>query len=218
MPSQPVQLYQGEEEETDNQICLMAVPYDLVLNGRPVPQWPSASLPSCDAGLHDLWACQMQHHITVQSLTHMCTMWKHWQIRSLESVARPVNAITVHCRINDIKRKDPKSASKSLVKSLRGIAKDHSKIKVLISKLPPVKDPNLQVKRDLFSALVFSELAEETDVSFVAYENLHQLSEGHHSSKKQGVVYPCKKSRQTYSQLILGNTEDSCQTCSSVTI
>ena len=48
-------------------LSLMAVPYDLVLNGRPVLRWPSASLPSCDAGLHDLWACQMQHHITVQS-------------------------------------------------------------------------------------------------------------------------------------------------------
>ena len=138
--------------------------------------------------------------------------------KSLESVARPVNAIIVHCRINDIRRKDPKSASKSLVKSLRGIMKDHFKIKVIISKLPPVKNPNLQVKQDLFYALVFSELMEETDVSFVAYENLHQLSEGHHSSKKQGVVYPCKKSRQTYSQFILGNAEDRCQTCSSVTI
>ena len=111
-------------------------------------------------------------------------------VKSIESVARPVNAITVHCRINDIKRKDPKSASKSLVKSLRGIVKDHSKIKVIISKLPPVKDPNLQVKRDLFNALVFSELVEETDVSFVAYENLHIsfLKDTIHQ-KKQGVFW-----------------------------
>ena len=116
-----------------------------------------------------------------------------------------MNAITVHCRINDIKRKDPKSASKSLVKSLRGIVKDHSKIKVIISKLPPVKDPNLQVKRDLFNALVFSELVEETDVSFVAYENLHIsfLKDTIHQKKTRG---------------ILGKAEESRQTCSSVTI
>ena len=42
-----------------------------------------------------------------------------------------------------------------MVKSLKGILKDRPNLKVIVSKIPPVKDSNLQAKRELFNALVF---------------------------------------------------------------
>ena len=97
--------------------------------------------------------------------------------KSLESVDGPVKAIVVHCWINDIRTKDPKDASKKMVKSLKGILKDRPNLTVIVSKTPPVKDSNLQAKRELFNALVFfSELVEDPNISFVAHENLHFTS------------------------------------------
>ena len=75
--------------------------------------------------------------------------------KSLESVDGPVKAIVAHCGINDIRTKDPKDVSKKMVKSLKGILKDCPNLKVIVSKIPPVKDSNLQAKRELFNALVF---------------------------------------------------------------
>ena len=63
-----------------------------------------------------------------------------------------------------------------MVKSLKGILKDRPNLKVIVSKIPPVKAPDLQAKRDLSNALVCSELVENPDVSFVAHENLHFAS------------------------------------------
>ena len=74
--------------------------------------------------------------------------------KSLESVDRPVKAIVAHCGINDIRTKDPKDVSKKMVKQLKGILKDRPNLKVIVSKIPPVKDSNLQAKRELFNALV----------------------------------------------------------------
>jgi len=75
--------------------------------------------------------------------------------KSLESVDGPVKAIVAHCGINDIRTKDPKDVSKKMVKSLKGILKDRPNLKVIVSKIPPVKDSNLQAKREPFNALVF---------------------------------------------------------------
>ena len=41
-----------------------------------------------------------------------------------------------------------------MVKSLKRILKDRPNLKVIVSKIPPVKDSNLQAKRELFNALV----------------------------------------------------------------
>ena len=75
--------------------------------------------------------------------------------KSLESVDGPVKAIVAHCGINDIRTKDPKAVSKKMVKSLKGILKDRPNLKVIVSKIPPAKDSNLQAKRELFNTLVF---------------------------------------------------------------
>ena len=75
--------------------------------------------------------------------------------KSLESVDGPVKAIVAHCGVNDIRTKDPKDVSKKMVKSLKGILKDRPNLKVIVSKIPPVKDSNLQAKREIFNALVF---------------------------------------------------------------
>ena len=64
--------------------------------------------------------------------------------KSLESVDGPVKAIVVHCAINDIRTKDPKAVSKKIVKSLKGILKDRPNLKVIVSKISPVKDSNLR--------------------------------------------------------------------------
>ena len=71
------------------------------------------------------------------------------QRESLESTVGPVTAIVAHSRISDIRTKDPKAASKSIVKSLKGILKNRPNLKVVVSNRPPAKDPNLQTKRDI---------------------------------------------------------------------
>ena len=73
--------------------------------------------------------------------------------KSLEYVDGPVKAIVAHCGINDIITKDPKDASKAIVKSFKWIVKDRPNLKVIVSEIPPVKDSNLQAKREFFNAL-----------------------------------------------------------------
>ena len=76
--------------------------------------------------------------------------------KSLESVDGPVKATVAHCGINDIRKNDNhKDVSKKMVKSLKRILKDRPNLKVIIIKIPPVKDSNLPAKRELFNALVF---------------------------------------------------------------
>ena len=65
---------------------------------------------------------------------------------------------------------------KKMVKSLKGILKDRPNLKVIVSKRPPVKDSNLQAKRELSTHLFFSELVENPNILFVAHENLHFTS------------------------------------------
>ena len=67
-------------------------------------------------------------------------------MKVLDSVAGSADAIAVHCGINDIKFKDRKAVKKSPVKSLRDIVKEHPKRKVVVSQIPPVKDPSLRAK------------------------------------------------------------------------
>ena len=94
--------------------------------------------------------------------------------KSLESVDGPVKAIVAHCGVNDIRTKDPKDVSKTMMKLLKRILKDRPNLKVIVSKIPPMKDSNLQAKREIFNALVFlfyfsSELVEDPNISFVAH-------------------------------------------------
>ena len=58
-------------------------------------------------------------------------------IKSLESVTGPVKAIVVHCGINDIRTKDPKAASISMVKSLELILDDSPNLKIVGRKYHP---------------------------------------------------------------------------------
>ena len=118
--------------------------------------------------------------------------------KSLESIDGPVITIVAHCGVNDIWAKDPKDVSKTMVKSLKGILKARPNLKVIVSKIPPVKTQTYK-QRDSFSThLFFSELVEDPNISFVAHEILH-FTEGHHSSQYEGVVYPREESWQTYS-------------------
>ena len=97
--------------------------------------------------------------------------------KSLESVDGPVKAIVAHCWVNDIRTKDPKDVSKTMMKLLKRILKDRPNLKVIVSKILPMKDSNLQAKREIFNALVFlffiflffSELVEDPNISFVAH-------------------------------------------------
>ena len=84
--------------------------------------------------------------------------------------AQPARFVTLVTKRAVVTKRAATDASKSVVKSLKEIFEDRPKI---VNKIPPSKDLNLQAKRDLFSALVFSELVEDTDITFVAHENLH---------------------------------------------
>ena len=89
-----------------------------------------------------------------------------------------------------------------MVKSLKGILKARPNLKVIVSKIPPVKTQTYK-QRESFSThlyffFFFSELVEDPNISFVAHENLH-FNEGHHPSQYEGVVYSREEFWQTYS-------------------
>ena len=94
--------------------------------------------------------------------------------------------MVIHCGINDLKTQDPRSASTQFVQSVKNISSCSPTSKIIISKLTAVSNPKLQEKKDLFNALVYSELAEEQQVSFINNDNLplHALRDIVHPTKR----------------------------------
>jgi hypothetical protein len=86
------------------------------------------------------------------------------------------DAIVIHCGINDLKDHSglsPKEASDNFSKSVENITKNHPSARVIISRIPPSKNKDLEAKRELFNAHVFSSLQSKNNITFVSYDRLH---------------------------------------------
>lgn len=98
----------------------------------------------------------------------------------------PPKAVVVHCGINNLKNQDPRSASKEFIQAIKNISSSCPTTKIVVSKLPVVSDTKLQQKKELFNAVVFAELVEQQQVSFVNNDNLpsHALRDIVHPNKR----------------------------------
>lgn len=86
-----------------------------------------------------------------------------------------IDCIVLHSGINDIKGTDPNVASKDLTAVVKQIKNRLPKTKVVVSRIAPVKDRILEGRRELFNALLFTELPHH-QVSVISHENLHAES------------------------------------------
>jgi len=92
---------------------------------------------------------------------------------AVEESSKPLEGIVIHCGVNDIKKKDAKSASTSFVNMIRMVRKKVPNAKIVVSKIAPVKNAELSMKRELFNATVASDLYGMENVSFVTHSNLN---------------------------------------------
>ena len=84
----------------------------------------------------------------------------------------PPDAICIHCGINDVKRKDARTAATSMVTCVKNIRKKYPNTKVIVSKISPTHDLNLEIKRNLFNASVCSELFDIRGITTISHENM----------------------------------------------
>jgi hypothetical protein len=110
----------------------------------------------------------------------------------------PIEAVVVHCGINDIKVKDARQASNVFVQNIKELKRSVPNAKIVVSRIPPVKfhqDPSLQANRDLFNAFVFADLKDEASVTFLSHENLFP-------SSMKDAIHPNQKGTEFLAQKI----------------
>ena len=93
--------------------------------------------------------------------------------KSATKACQNLDAIVLHCGINTLRHKTPQTASSDFVAAVNKIQSEHPKVKVVVSKISPVKDPTLHAKSDLFNALVCAEFVDNKNISVISHENLH---------------------------------------------
>ncbi|KAL8560452.1 hypothetical protein ACOMHN_062554 [Nucella lapillus] len=111
-----------------------------------------------------------------------------------------MDALVIHCGVNDIKNSDPNNASKKLANCIKNVAAVYPRTKIVVSKIAPVRDSELDVKRDLFNALLSSELHNVENVSLANHSNLQThtgvLRDGLHPTRRGSSVLAVNIGRQ----------------------
>lgn len=92
--------------------------------------------------------------------------------KACDSTNLPYDALAIHVGVNDLQKRAPTLCAKDMTECIRNIKKDHPNLKIAISKIAPTSDPALNVKGDLYNALLVSELSEEKKVTFIHHLNL----------------------------------------------
>eukprot|EP00745_Piridium_sociabile_P001792 TRINITY_DN11087_c0_g1_i1.p1 TRINITY_DN11087_c0_g1~~TRINITY_DN11087_c0_g1_i1.p1 ORF type:complete len:744 (+),score=146.97 TRINITY_DN11087_c0_g1_i1:98-2329(+) len=87
----------------------------------------------------------------------------------LEKTKATPDAILLHCGINNLKNETAKSASLKMTQIVQNIRKDMGETDIVVSQAIPSGDDELEAKRKLYNALVFSELYTDGKVSFLDY-------------------------------------------------
>lgn len=95
--------------------------------------------------------------------------------KAVESLANKSNkspdAILVHVGVNDLKKKDVKTASRDLKKGVHNIRQKHPKAKIILSNIAPTRNHNLERKRKLLNTTM-SELSDKKNIFTAGHENL----------------------------------------------
>lgn len=101
---------------------------------------------------------------------------------------KDLDAVVIHCGVNDIKNTSPAECSKKLAKTVRTIREKRPGLKIVVSKIVPVADPRMNYNGELLNALLVSELNNEENVSFVSNYNLqtnrYNLYDGIHPTDR----------------------------------
>ena len=112
-------------------------------------------------------------------------------VLSTTSSTEEPDAILVHCGINDIKKASPHEMSESFVKKIKDLSTKSPQTKI-VSKIAPMKNAELEVKRKLFNAFNSSKLFDSKNISLVDHENLFTsksvLSDGVHPTSRGASV------------------------------
>eukprot|EP00745_Piridium_sociabile_P014174 TRINITY_DN20892_c1_g1_i1.p2 TRINITY_DN20892_c1_g1~~TRINITY_DN20892_c1_g1_i1.p2 ORF type:complete len:198 (-),score=27.63 TRINITY_DN20892_c1_g1_i1:2039-2632(-) len=113
---------------------------------------------------------------TKQSLQDIC---------STPGKSQP-EAVIIHSGINDLKTRDPPEMCKSFVPFLKEIARKNPNVKFIVSKITAVKEKKTEVKRQLFNAILSSELYDVANISFVDNSNIkaYHLRDNFHLTPK----------------------------------
>lgn len=90
---------------------------------------------------------------------------------ALKNHERSFEAVVLHCGVNHLKKSTPEDCSKHYIKIIKNIETKQVESKTIVSKAAPVQDPQLNVKIDLFNALLGAELNDEKDISFINHTN-----------------------------------------------
>ena len=91
-----------------------------------------------------------------------------------------IDALLIHCGLNDLKSETPHHASELFVKNVQSIANQFPQSKVVISKVAPVSDRELDLKRQMFNTLNETVLHRVKNLSFVSHEDL-QMEQARHT-------------------------------------
>ncbi|KAK7501938.1 hypothetical protein BaRGS_00006690 [Batillaria attramentaria] len=81
-------------------------------------------------------------------------------------------AIVIHTGINNLKTETAEKASEKFVSVVQELASKHPDAKIVVSKLVPTHRQDLQAKRELYNAMVFSALHQKERVSFINHDTL----------------------------------------------
>ena len=92
---------------------------------------------------------------------------------SVSSSGKQVDAIVIHCGLNDVKKSDPQKCSKAFAKEIKEISAENPNSQIVISKIAPIHDANLEVQRNVFNAMITKELYTTKNVSFIDHTNFN---------------------------------------------
>ena len=102
--------------------------------------------------------------------------------KETDKLKAKVDAVVIHVGINDLKKKSPSEASSDFVQNIKQVKEKLPNIRLLISKVAPVRDEEKNANRELFNALTKSALRGSPDILFVDHENVNPYDRQHLSN------------------------------------
>lgn len=112
-------------------------------------------------------------HVYVRKIKTLTCEDVKYEAQKLED--HNVEAVIIHCGINNLRQnQDSMKAATNIISTIRALRIQHPKTRVVVSRVAPVKDPELLAKRDFFNAVLFREVLGMKD-RFVTFINHDQL-------------------------------------------
>ena len=89
------------------------------------------------------------------------------------------DCIVLHVGVNDLKGKEPEECSTAMKKCVLQAKSHFPFAKIVVSQVAPVRNKTLDIKRELFNAMLKSKLVEEKNISYVNYSNIQASNKRH---------------------------------------